>query len=170
MWQSGQAGNRDSQRETGDRQTDREGQMDMPTARLDGEFWSQVDKQGGDCQVTRLQALWSAHVTPSVRQEDWHITAAPPLLTYTPSNKSLPPSLSVHLFLVYVIIMSFVIKFFKLQNIHSIQIPLLLLKFYSAYLNTMNFVFAHIPSFTHLIYCLICSYYLSVQLQPFTTV
>lgn len=31
---------RQSQRETGDRQTDREGQMDMPTARLDGVRWT----------------------------------------------------------------------------------------------------------------------------------
>lgn len=58
-WQAGNTNTQTSrkERETGDRRTDREGQMDMPTPRLVGEFWSQVDKRGGDCQVTRLQVL-----------------------------------------------------------------------------------------------------------------
>lgn len=59
-----------------ERETDRKGQMDMQTQPDWMEnLGSQVDKHGGDCQVTRLQVLWSAHVTPSVRQEDCHLPA-----------------------------------------------------------------------------------------------
>lgn len=47
-----QTGGHTANRDRDERQTVTGGQMDMPTARL--EFWSQVDKHGGDCQVTRL--------------------------------------------------------------------------------------------------------------------
>lgn len=68
-----------------------EGQMDMQTARLDGEFWRQVDKQTDKGRLlpgdqTAGLMICSRHTQCETGRMPLPCSAAPPLLTYTPTN------------------------------------------------------------------------------------
>lgn len=77
--------------------------MDVPTARLDGEFWSQVDKQEGDLPGNQTAGLMirSRHSQCETGRLPLPRSAAPPLLTYTPitNARSVSVQLSWFMFL-----------------------------------------------------------------------